>query len=196
MSKHAFVLGLPLILFASGALAQVPGKGGKGADQVVEWEEFKDRCQNPMHYQEQVRPMNIIIQCTTRSTAWTEDAPGALLLPAHRLVTSAVFSHKFAVNARQEAVAAEPGTGSCTRFKEVEAMLTQEYAPSCDQILSNIKGTLTDFCAQALAGKDGQDGKGGKPDPKVRLRDTGRVVDTCAAVTGGAGGKPVGGKRG
>ncbi len=174
--SHSHSLILLMMLGAPAALA-----GGKTGINVnarpISWDELQARCANPENFDIQRAPQSINIQCTDVHHEYVADAPGSVPLPESRLVTTAIFADKFYVNAEQKEVPVFTKGGSCFRFKEVEKSLTIEKPMSCAEVLG-LKGSVDEYCVSLLDAIKGSN-------PKLaEVRDTGRVIDTCAGVGG------------
>lgn len=189
-TKLFMILNLAVALGASIALAEAgkdagkdsgkEGKPGGGTQAAISWEEMKERCQHPRNFPAQVAPENIKVQCSDSVFEYVPSSSGEIPLAGSRTVLSAVLSDKYYVSAGAAAVAVNAKGGSCLRFKEVEKTVTIERPLSCDDVL-NIKGDVAEYCVGTLDSV-----KGGNP-KLLQVRDTGRLIDTCANVAQGGG---------
>lgn len=149
------------------------------------WDQFKESCQFPDRFHNQVPPSNITVQCTDVRREYIPSAPGQIppdLTQGSRRVFFKVFSNKYHVDADSSEISLPCGkpTGknagaTCMRYKEVERTLTVEKKLSCDDIL-NIKFSLGEYCASVLDGTKGSNPKA------IDTRETGNVIDTCKGI--------------
>lgn len=188
MLKRKTVLVLMMAAFsvANGAFAgdKAGDKAGKpgehGAASVINWDEFKARCENPERFDVQRAPQNIKVQCTDVSNEFVASDAGRIPLAGMRTVAVTVLSDKFHVATAAREVAIAGKSGSCLRFKEVQKTLTVEKPLSCGEVLA-MKGDVGDFCVAALDSVKAGNAK------LIEVQDTGRVVDTCGNLAAGDG---------
>lgn len=163
------------------------GKGSGQAASAISLDEFRERCLDPNKFIQQKQPQNIRIQCTDTQLEYVAAEPGYVPLGGARRVHSTLLSDKFVVAAgdgKDLPVIAQKG--SCLRFKEIEKTLTVERPMSCNEIVG-MKATVDEYCISAL------DAVKGKNPKLASVRETGKLVDSCAGVMGtvpGKDGKP------
>ena len=181
MSKLNLFVALSLVIGVSSAYAntaEIFGGGDKGPaapKKAVSIEEMKDRCLNPLNYDVQRQPQNIVIKCSDVRLNWTAGKPGAVSLNGLRHVTAGVTANKFETSAVTKEVAVEAKGGTCNRFTEMQETVAVERGLTCAELLS-VKGDVVDFCAGAIDATKGTN-------PKLTdIVETGRVIDTCAAA--------------
>ncbi len=178
------------MLSASAALAGEPKKGepeppiARPAVDVT-WEQFKQQCQDPMRGDVQRAPQEVRLVCTDQLTSWVASAPGEVALKSSRSVSTAVVSDKFKVAASVRDVEALQRPGTCHRFKEVVETFTTEFPVTCDELI-NGKQEVQDLCLGKI-----DDSK--EKNPKIiDIQETGKFVDTCAAIQKGGDGREPG----
>ncbi|MBC7693194.1 MAG: hypothetical protein H7222_15625 [Methylotenera sp.] len=182
MSKLNLFAALSLVIGVSSAYANTAevfggGPGDKaGPKKAVSLEEMKDRCLNPLNYDVQRQPQNIVIKCSDVRLNWTAGKPGAVSLNGLRHVTAGVTANKFETSAITKEVPVEAKGGTCNRFTEMQETVAVERGLTCDELLS-VKGDVVDFCAGAVDATKGSNPK------LVDIVETGRVIDTCAAAS-------------
>lgn len=162
------------------------GKGGKpGLARQISWDEFRRRCADPDSFQGDVQraPKEIVIQCSDTHREYVSAEPGLMVLPNARTVRVDILSDKFAVTTEEMPAPLYEKDGSCFRFKEIQKDLKIERPMSCADI-DGIKGNLEDYCVGAI-----DNAKSSNP-KLIQVKETGNVLDTCAAFApGGEKGK-------
>jgi len=144
---------------------------------ALSWEDFKSACSHPTGFGNQNPQTNIMISCGDVRTTWVADASGSVPLTGIRHINISVTSDKYQVVPESREVESLAREGSCSKFKEVtETFKAPERALTCDDVLSFKGGDLLDYCKGEI--------DNGKPkDPKLtEVKETGRVLDTCAGV--------------
>jgi hypothetical protein len=170
-----FVIAVAMVAGMSQAFA---GPGDGQSMTTLTWDQFKTQCSNPGSTATQATPQNIEVQCTNDQKEYVADSSGNVPLASSRVVTTAISSNKFQVEAETNNVAEPASAGSCLRYKEVEESFSIQMSLTCSDILS-IKGDISDYCASQTALVKGAN-------PKiVNVRDTGAAIDTCAGQGGG-----------
>lgn len=181
------VLALSFSLSAAFAGDTKPGEGQKPGvpgqtQKPISWEELKERCAHPEQFDVQRAPQNIKVQCSDVTHTWLPAAPGEVSLQGVRHITTGVYSDKFVVSTQESELPVVGKAGSCSRYKEVQQLLTVERSLTCDELL-NVKTDLSDYCVSVLDSSKGSSSK------LIEQKETGNVIDTCGAQ-GQQPGKP------
>lgn len=150
--------------------------GTTEATPAITWDQFKESCLHPEKFHSQLPPTHIQVQCTDIQRDFVPTKSGQVPLEANRKVIFAVLSDKYRVNASQAEVPVTAKGGNCMRYKEVERMFTVERKLCCDDVL-DLKMSLQEYCVSLLDDTRGVNQK------LVEVKDTGRVVDTCKALS-------------
>lgn len=167
-------------LVSSFAFAGGEKPDGQKPTKPISFEELQARCLNPGQFEQQHAPQNLTVQCTDVYTSWIAGTPGEIPLEGSRIVSTALFSDKWHVDAKAEAYAIQGKSGSCLRFKEVKTTFTIEQKLSCDEI-AGFKGGIGSYCAGILD-------KGKYENPKlIETVETGNSLDNCPASDGKPG---------
>jgi hypothetical protein len=183
MSKSRLFIVMNLAMVVGGAYAfAMDEQAGPGSNvpaqpaerTVINWDDMKDRCLHPERLEGFKGQANIKLLCSDTSVEFVPAAPGQLPLAGTRTVVSTVVGDRFQSEAKNLSFPLQGKGGSCLRFKEVEKKLSIEKAITCGEVLSQ-KADLGQVCQNAV-----DQMKGANP-RLVQVRETGKVVDTCAA---------------
>src|SRR4051812_8499407 len=107
MSKYNFIALCGIVAASMNVMIAQANDIKDGKDDVphhtasLSWEQFKDSCLHPEQFNNQAPPSNIRIQCTSTENKFVNSEAGQVPMPGNRVITFAVFSNKYHVNAEQ-----------------------------------------------------------------------------------------------
>lgn len=147
---------------------------GDGQKATLTFEQFKEACQNPARFHNQVAPTDIQVTCSDVQLKWVPLKQSVLSLSTSRVVVASIASDKYSMSELVANVDSAAQAMACPHFKQISETVQTVRAASCDDLLA-FQGDATSYCADAVntLRADNADA--------IVTADTGTVVDLCKA---------------
>ncbi len=120
-----------------------------GFSTELDYEQFKESCQNPAQYGHQNAPTKIKLLCQNFKTEWQQVESTQTQLQETRSFNYGLISNKHTVNTQTANVSVPEKVISCPRYNEVTKEASIEVSMTCEQILA-VEQTLQEMCQVKL----------------------------------------------
>jgi hypothetical protein len=134
---------------------------------------FKEACQDPAKFHNQIAPKNIEVFCKNEQVRWLPTSGNTHSLATFRNMTTQVNSDKYSSNVEAAALDSEEQVVGCPAYKQVLETVEMTRHVTCEEIIE-FDGTAAEFCEAAVDSLIEQNPQA------VIVQDTGKTFNMCS----------------
>lgn len=145
--------------------------------QRLSFDQLKEACRDPKHFQNQLKPTTIVLDCSDRLQKWVPGESAQTPVSSKRVITYAVSSDKYTVTSTANQVESEPAQVPCMVMKQIEETLALSQEVTCEQV-EGFPGSGTDYCKKLI-----DDLRAQNP-ASIVSKETGKLMSFCSGNSG------------